>query len=404
MASKKQDGKKTKKADISLTAEESGELEIILDRFSVQSPEGESLQSYLRSLHEMLIGRESLVTALIDSLGRNPSKVGFSAFLALKDLVEDKTCKRIIKQAGYRFEQRGFPSGEDQPETQKVVLIPKEDRAPIAHFLPSEDGFWFVATFVPKSPNTDRVLSMFADEAFQKVVVYIAEGSHRTYRDYIRKVSEGVSMKTCEIPIEHAARLCMELIQLAENRVTGDVGMAKRMLQPFYHPDSLPYVYELMSQTEYSADALANVDLRGLFEELPISWLVFPKEAIQPYREKVEEIDKSVLVVTPEIQRERSQEIIKKAADTLCVGRTRLLYQRTLEEEAMWLKLTGKEDLAASAWIMAQDLKNAEAPGDNPLVFQSVLLSMRSYWPEDFDAKKQDFGRYHETESGLIIP
>ena len=86
--SKKRNPKKGHTPEISLTQEESNELQMILDRLEVQDPEGESFTICLQSLKESLKGRENLVAALIERLGKNPSPVGLKTVAALQDLVE----------------------------------------------------------------------------------------------------------------------------------------------------------------------------------------------------------------------------------------------------------------------------------------------------------------------------
>ena len=83
--SRKQSVIKKGKEDLSLTPEQSDELQMILDRLAVQDPEGESFEGYLHSLRNSLSGRPLVAAALIDRLSRNPAPTGFRTFQSLEN-------------------------------------------------------------------------------------------------------------------------------------------------------------------------------------------------------------------------------------------------------------------------------------------------------------------------------
>lgn len=97
------------------------ELESIIDRISVQNPEGESFQNWLDSLKNNLSQRQHFVAVLLDTLSRSPTETSKKVFLTLKDCVRDKELKKLVRKAGYRFEQRGLLEKEESPE--KVVIF-----------------------------------------------------------------------------------------------------------------------------------------------------------------------------------------------------------------------------------------------------------------------------------------
>lgn len=53
------------------------------------------------------------------------------------------------------------------------------------------------------------------------------------------------------------------------------------------------------------------------------------------------------------------------------------------EEQALWFKLRGNEEIAESSWIVAQHLAGTVSAGDNPVVRRMVIVSMRHHWPEE---------------------
>lgn len=408
--SKKQVSKKSKKPEIQLSNEETRELELILDRLSVQSPEGQSLDSYIKSLKQTLESREELVGALIERLAKNPSEVGFRTFSGLKGLIESSRLARVVKQVLYRFQQRGFGVSEKEAGEQRVVLVQSESREAIAHFAPEPEAFWLVSTLIHESGYREPlIITAYPEEGFGIMNVKVAENSHRVYREYIQNISASLSRKPLEIPLWHMAGLFFELIELVgEGEKLGDVERAKQLLRPHYDPERLPYVYDLMPALE-NPDArvgeIADPDL--LLKDTAFPWLFPPKEEMLPYQQKIKEIDTSLLVVSPEIQQERSREIVLDAAEKLCSGNRRRLLQRFLEEEAMWLKLSGNPERAMWAWIAAQQLAGGGAASKNIVCLKIIGTSLAYYWPKDFEpeeAPKTTEDPFCRTDSGLIVP
>ncbi len=401
---------KGKEADIRLDEDESGELQMILDRLSVQNPEGETLESYLGSLQAALNGRENLVAALLDHLSRDPSKVGFRVFLALWKSVTEKQVRRVVKQAAYRFSQKGYAVEESGTPVEKVVLIPKEVRKTTGHLILAEGTFWLVSALLPGAGHGGPVVvTAFAEKGFQSLFARVSETSNRAYREYIQQIGDHEEMQVCEVPVSHVARLFFEMAGFcAEGGTSPEIEQVKTLLAPFHDPAKPPRVYELMSEPENPRELIHGVKTRDLLEKIDQTYLLFSEKDLQPYRQKIQELESPVLVVPPEVQRSRVMDELRRAADELCVDRKKYIYQRYFEEAALVWKSIGWDQLATSAWIVARHIACIAKSGESPLIFQMVILSMQVYWPDDFKGQGQGQGQEGDptrrTESGLILP
>jgi hypothetical protein len=406
--SKKQSSKKAGKTEIALTAAESQELEIVLDRLSVQNPAGESFKNLLKSMRSTLAERENLVAALIDEIGKNPSDAGFQAFLALRDLLRSKHYRRMVKQTAYRLAQRGYTAPDEQGEpAEKVVVLPKEVRPAVAHFVPADDNLWFVSALIPDSTFHPEpvAVAVFPENRFQRLNVREVEASPKKYKELLQIVS-GQHAKPCEIPVWHAAGLVNEMIGFCrEQSVSFETKRVLRFLEPYHDPGKRPYVYELMPAGDEHPVAVSEEESRQLLQAVNVSALYFKKEDLAPYRERVQGVERSVLSVPREVQEERMFDIMRQATNELCVGKMRLLCERFFEEQAMWLKLSSMNDLADLAWKTACHLKSVENAGDDYVALSLVIVSVTRHWPEDFeDPPQKSSERFRETDSGLILP
>jgi hypothetical protein len=399
------------KDDLLLTREESDELQMILDRLAVQDPEGQSFEGYLHSLLNSLSGRPLIAAALIDKLSRNPGLTGFRTFQTLKKAVETSPYKRSLKQAAYRFSQKGFRAAEELSEPRKVVLIQSEARKPTAHLFLVQGTMWIVSALVPEASQGGYILiTAFLEDNFDTLNVRIAEsGTQKLYKEYLQVLStHSVSRKGFEIPLTHAARLFFDMLDFWTGKNPhAEIERARELFKKWHEPDKKPYVYELMPEIEHPEQNMADFDVEELLRDMDLSWLFFRKDELSPYHERMKTLDSPILVVPKEIQAERSRDVLHDAAESLCVGAKRRLYTRFFEEQAMGFKLSGAEDRARRAWVIACDLAGESPVGKNPVVFQIVMLSIEFHWPDDFKAVKQtEAAPEHErrTESGIILP
>ncbi len=409
--SKKQNIGKKGKAEIALSREEADELQMILDRLAVQNPEGESLDRYLNSLGNALASRPHLATVLVDTLSKNPNQTGYRVFAALEKIIEPTPFKRHLKQAAYRFTQRGF-TAPTEAEPRKVVLIQGESRKSAAHLFHVPGTLWLVSALVPDSGRTGHTLvTAFLEDDLDTFNVRLTESSQKLYKDYLQKLtSHAGGSKAVEISIQHAARLYFEMVDLwTAKKSLPELERARELLKPLYSTDIKPYAYELMPEIDDPARRLQEIDVAALLQGMDLSWLTFSKQDAAPFHEKMRALDSPLLVIPREVQVQRSMDEFHNAANTLCTGKTRWLYQRYFEEYAMAFKLAAAEEEATWAWIVARHLASDAPAADNPVVFQLVIHSLRLHWPDEFkeaeaQAQQAQPSPERRTESGIILP
>ncbi len=409
--SRKQNTIRKGKDHFSLTGGESQELQMILDRLAVQDPEGESFEGYLHSLRNSVSGRPLLGAVLIDSLSRNPSQTGFRTFQALYETIDASPYKRNLKQAAYRFSQKGFKAAEKISAPEKVVLIQGEHRKPTAHMCMVPGTMWIVSAFIPEALQGGYALiTAFLEDDFATFNVRVAESrTQKLYRDYLQELSvHAIGGRAHEIPLWHAARLFFEMLDFWTGKGSyAYLERARDFLKRYHEPDRRPYVYDLMPEIEYPERHFSELKIEELLEAMDLSWLSFGKEELSPYHEKIKSLDSPLLVVPREVQVERGLDVLHDAAESLCVGAKLFLYERFFEEQAMAFKLSGAEDKAHWAWIIARSLAGPSPVGKNPAVSQLVRYSMRFHWNEDFASAReteQPPERERRTESGIILP
>jgi hypothetical protein len=407
---RKQSAIKKEKEDLSLTREESDELQMILDRLCVQDPEGESFKGYLQSLHDSLTARPLLAAAIIDQLSRNPSETGFRTFKNLEKIIEVSRYRRSLKQAAYRFLQKGFTPSEQTAAPEKVILIKDEQRKAISHMFIVPGTIWIVSALVPEaSAGGYSLVSAFLEDDFGSFNVRIGErNTQKVYREYLQVLStHAIEHRGLEIPLWHAARLFHDMLGFWTGSGSYDqLERGRNLFARYLDPNRKPYVYELMPEIETPEKHFQELKIEVLFKDMDLSWLKFGKDELSPYHEKLKQLDSPLLVVPRVVQEERSVQLIRDAAANLCVGARRYLFTRFFEEQAMALKLFGAEERSRWAWIVAGNLAGQASVEKNPVVLQLVKDSIEFHWPGDLRDKREaeEAPRERRTESGIILP
>jgi len=407
--SKKLNIRKKSKAEIVLSREESDELQMIVDRIAVQSPEGESFELYLQSLRKALASRPHLAMMLVDKLSRNPNATGFRTFRILEEAIEASPYKRHIKQAAYRFSQRGFALEPDGVAQETVVLIQGEARKASAHFFLVPGTLWLISILVPEGgPAPYSLVTAFLEDDYASFNVRVTESNQKQYREYLQKISQySGGLKPLEIPVWHGAGLFSDMADMWTGQGRrNEIEQGRELLKRYLETGRKPYAYELLTELEDPRRHLQEIKVQELLEGMDLSWLRFSKEELAPAHEKLNQLESPLLVVPREIQMERSQSLIRDAADTLCSGKKRYVVMRFFEEQAMALKLSSDDKRAGWAWTVARHLAGDSPAGENPVVLQLVLYSVMYYWPDDFKTQHTQGPAQQErrTDSGIILP
>ena len=413
---KKHDAKKIKKPEkkseaVVLTPEETSELQMVLDRLAVQDPEGGSLENYLKSLRQALGGTRAHDGGPARNAQQGALTGRLPRFHESSRTPPPANIPGSSSRPPYRFSQRGYAARQETPAAEKVVLIQREVREPIAHTSRMDSGLWLISAILPEGETpSPRAVVAYAEDSFRSVRAVVNESSYKSYREYVAGVVAHLpEKKMCEIPVRHMAKLFHEMLDYHGEDSQPGIEQTRRLLAPYYDPRQKPYVFELMPDIEHAERHLAALVPETVTEGVDISWLFFSKDDIASYKQKLDELDNPVLVVPPEVQKERSFELIRKASEELCSGKVRERFRRFLEEQAMWGKLAGRENLATIAWIAARHLAGDGKAGENPFVLGVVVESIRREYPQEFKDAEQaqersEEGPYHRMESGLIVP
>jgi len=133
-----------------------------------------------------------------------------------------------------------------------------------------------------------------------------------------------------------------------------------------------------------------------LIEESELQPWVLDEDWVQPYVEQVREAQGSRLVLNPLQKEARLAGVVRDAVQDLFSGEVRSIFSRRMEDTALYLFLTDRQDKARSALAVALALKDNDLGGLGVPFLHGLMQKSIAYYMTQ-ESKKI------EEETSLII-
>jgi hypothetical protein len=409
---KKKPAKKNKKqhGPAALSQEEQTQLQILVDRVMAQEPTGDRFTQFVESLEPLIQRSVPFTLAFVEALGSAANPVAVKVLQTLEKMEAEKPVRRAVKTALYRLSRQGLVKEEEQPESEPVVLVPRpmDRQAEAWESWPEGQGERGV---VLKLPDAGRGYLMAIGLVNSEGVFYEFEAFQTTrkgVRELLEKMTDGVSDRLIEIPLEHLRFLYEEVGQTYQRQnmepPAGYEVICKQLASHAEKPAG-PHIYELLDEKEIAGDISLLRSSDSLFEMQPfVSWRI-PEELVSPFVERITQLRESRLVISESAQRERVEQIYREAASEIFTSELRGRYRRMLEEAALLLHLQNKEREARLALAVASDLKTEVGVlTEDTFILGLVKRAITAELGVDPQEAESQPHADETTESGLIVP
>jgi hypothetical protein len=127
-------------------------------------------------------------------------------------------------------------------------------------------------------------------------------------------------------------------------------------------PLARPIIYEFLDEQDILNRSGLRVQIESLFAIRPFDTWVVEKETLQPYQNKIAEIEVGPIILTPVQKGQLIQEIYRKAAAEIFPAERREIIRRRLEESSYVLLKEGLEEEARIALAAALDIPQELSP------------------------------------------
>ncbi len=342
----------------------------------------ESLKKGLVQMHELGFDEENISAATLPSLtghlgkehdtdlavvfllGRVADPAAVDALTTLERSARVKEIKREARRSLFKLAQRGMniPRAE---ETRSVSMrTALKVGTEIEGFISSVDGPGVRLVWLTR-PQPDGGLQLLQGMVSDRVGLARASGSfvkRKELRERAQtiKKSHGVSM--ISVPWEYADRMLYEGYEKAKSLGQGETEHFTSLRSVFNPVKPKPVPHPISSRiTADSARADAwRERSRRLLDEPEFRLWILDEDWMKPYLERVEEAQGSRLVLNEAQKEERFSAIVRDAAREIFTGETGRIFTRRMEDMALYLLETGREEPAKLALAVALQLAEGE--------------------------------------------
>jgi hypothetical protein len=311
-------------------------------------------------------GRE-VDLALVFLLGRIADPAALEALISLGQNAADREVKREVRRSLFKLAQKGLIAPSREPVQESIKKPAFKLSLDIEGYLSSVDGGGNRLVWLAK-PQAGSGIQMLQGIFNDREGLMQVGGSllrRKQLRQMISEIKEkhGVTMIT--IPWDYGDLILYEGYEKA--RGSGRPGLDQFTSLRAYFSTAKPGprrhpVHDHIEEGEIQSGPSREASQKLLEEPELQSW-VLDEDWVHPYVEQAREAEESRLVLNPLQKQQRLSGIIRDAVQELFSGEVGSLFLRRMEDTALYLFLTGRQDRARLALAVALALRDKDLGG-----------------------------------------
>ena len=350
-------------------------------------------------LREQMARGKDAALAVAFTLGRISDVAAVETLKLIERESTDKEVKREVKRSFFKLAQRGLAVPRDQPVEAKATAF-FASTPDIEAYMSSVDGGGGRLVWIAKVQPTHGI--QFIQAMLNDREGLLRIGGTQLRRKELRKMADDIKeqheVTMISVPWEYADQILYEGYERAKARGQSDlenfhdlrsiINTGKPKEQP--HP-----IYRRLNPAEAREGAWREQS-RRLLDEPELRYWILTDEWLQAFLPEIEEAQASRLVLNPVQKEERLAAIVREAVKALCAGENAKLFQRRMEDMALYFSETNRADLAKLS--LAVGLQAGEGdPGPLDVSFLTGLVQKSfAFFLSEQKAKK-------EEETSLIV-
>jgi hypothetical protein len=297
-------------------------------------------------------------------LGRVADPAAVAALTTLERSARAKEIKREARRSLFKLEQRGMNIARGD-ETRAAAPRPAFNLGPeIEGYISSVDGPGVRLVWLTK-PQAEGGLQLLQGMVSDRVGLAHVSGSfvkRKELRERAQTIKESHGVSMIPVPWEYADRMLYEGYEKAKALGQGETEHFLSLRSVFnpLKPKPAPHpVYDRLSAESAPAEAWRERS-RRLLDEPEFRFWILDEDWIKSYLDRVEEAQGSRLVLNEAQKEERFSAIVRDAAREIFTGETGRVFTRRMEDMALYLLETRREEPARLALAVALQLAEGE--------------------------------------------
>jgi len=340
-----------------------------IDTEKVSAAEVGALTGHLGKEHDT-----DLAVAFL--LGRIADPAALAALTELERTTASKDIKREARRSLFKLAQRGMsiPRSEDAGAAKPRPALKLGPE--IEGFISSVDGAGARLVWLTR-PQPDGGLQLLQGMVSDRAGLERASGAlikRKELRERAQTIKESHGVTMIPAPWEYADQMLYEGYEKAKSLGQGATERFSSLRSAFnpLKPKPAPHpIYSRLSPDGARSEAWRERS-RRLLDEPEFRFWILDDDWMKPYLGRVEQARESRLVLNEVQKEERVSAIVRDAAREIFAGETGRIFARRMEDMALYLLETGREEPAKLALAVALQLAEGE-PGILDISFLTGL-------------------------------
>jgi hypothetical protein len=369
-----------------LGAERQGTLTTLVGLVHQALAQGADKDQVLAILAANPINAPEVELALLEALARLTHPLVPEILQAHFGRTHDKTRQKALKKAFHHLKAQGveIPPELTKPEA-GVVVKPLLSEAPVKGYMSrlEGNGSRMVILQLPRHGQSFNLFLALCNDVEGLKDTYAVLLSNNETKKYLKSTSQDMPGELVEAPPAYILKILEDSYQVNPDQTSEAVATYLRVravLQNRLGQATAPDLHDLLPVLEDREQSLEQSRNLSLEEDF-LNWHFSPEE-LAPWLEKIQEIEKSPLVLTSDQKVARVERAVDEAIRELFPVEQRQILSRRLLEMAYYLERTGKPHLARQAQAAGEDLERPRSPleRENPFLFGLLMFPLREVY------------------------
>ncbi len=371
----------------------------VLEEWGISLAVLQANKTAVASLNERIGENADADLALAALLGDLQTAESAQFLVSWEENASDKRLRKEISRSLYRLSQKGIQADRPEKAAPRSVLTPVEPEGYISPLDGRGDRLvWLVKSRIGSGLH---FLSSLINEPEGMRYIDGTEVTRKMLRHARQDLSDTHQITMVEAPWQYCDFLMHEGYERAQAQGKKEVesypAARSHLLGEPTESQEVPLPANLDRET-IAADENLLVTSLELFEEKELQRWLFDAQQAQPYVEKITSAQESPLVLNPQQQHDRVEDVIKEAVVETFSGEKGQTYARRLEETALYLCATDRLEAAKRALAVALALQKEGSNGSQiPFCEGLVQRSISMHYAEE---KQQE---QEEAKGSLIM-
>lgn len=311
--------------------------------------------------------------AAIFLLGRIADSAALEVLTSLERAATDKEIRKEVRRSLFKLAQKGFTAPRSEANEPTAVRPILKLGLEIEGYLSSVDGAGGRLVWLAK-PQAGSGLQLLQGMVSDREGLAQAGGAlirRKELRRMAKEIKEHHGITMISIPWEYGDRILYEGFEAAKASGRADLEqfLSLRSIFNSAKPKASPHpIYQRLDPAE-SRSGSWRESSRRLLDEPEFSLWILDEDWVQPYLQQMEEAQESRLVLNELQKEERFSGIVRDAVREIFSGERSPLFQRRMEDMALYLLETKRGQQAQLSLAVGLQL----AEGDVGLLDISFL-------------------------------